>query len=194
MVWGNPITVTCPECGQQRILKDHGRGVAIHCQSCAIRIARKSNDWLIKHGESKTPLYRVWNQMVCRCTNPTHQSFADYGGRGIRVCNEWQSYVPFRTWALSNGYRKGLLLDRRDNDGNYEPSNCRWVSGYTSAQNRRTTKLNEKIASHIRELRKQGFAAVDLAWAFGVSDSAIWSVTSGKNWYGGERSTIATSK
>jgi hypothetical protein len=73
-------------------------------------------------------LYRVWDQMKSRCRNPNHMHYHRYGGRGISVCQEWLDYAKFRAWAVSNGYGKGLTLDRINNDGNYEPTNCRWTT------------------------------------------------------------------
>lgn len=90
-----------------------------------------------KHGQAGTPLYAVWNGMKQRCGNPNSTSYADYGGRGINVCEEWNNFDSFYEWATSNGYRQGLSIDRIDNSGNYEPSNCRWVSGKTQCRNRR---------------------------------------------------------
>jgi len=62
----------------------------------------------------------------------------NYGGRGIKICDEWDSYEAFRDWSLANGYEEGLSIDRIDNDGNYEPSNCRWVDAKTQGNNRRS--------------------------------------------------------
>lgn len=82
-----------------------------------------------KDGRKGTRLYRIYGNMKTRCSNPHVRSFSRYGGRSIKVCQEWiENYSSFREWALSNGYNDALTLDRIDNDGNYEPSNCRWVS------------------------------------------------------------------
>lgn len=87
-------------------------------------------------------LYRIWAQMKRRCSLPTVKSYHRYGGRGIRVCDEWtNSFVTFEQWALANGYKSNLTLDRRDNDGHYEPDNCRWVTMVVQANNRKTSKL-----------------------------------------------------
>ena len=77
--------------------------------------------------------------MKQRCQNPRCTAFRNYGARGIKVCDEWQAFEPFFNWAVSNGYMKGLELDRRDNDGDYEPANCRWVRRRDNLNNRRNT-------------------------------------------------------
>ena len=90
------------------------------------------------HGQLPRKLYRVWHQMRARCQYPSVKCYPNYGGRGIRVCEEWNnSYEPFRDWALANGYQEGLQIDRVDNDGDYEPSNCRWVTKSRNCRNRR---------------------------------------------------------
>ena len=90
---------------------------------------------------SSTRLYRIHSGMKSRCCNPNHQHYNRYGGRGIRVCDEWSGKdgaVRFIDWALSNGYDEGLTIDRIDPDGNYCPENCRWVS--SSVNSLRTRK------------------------------------------------------
>ena len=83
-------------------------------------------------------LYREWHNMRMRCYYPSCEGYKWYGGRGITVCEEWnKDFGPFRDWALSHGYTDELTLDRIDNDGNYEPSNCRWVSMKEQCTNRR---------------------------------------------------------
>lgn len=93
-----------------------------------------------KHGESGTRLYNIWKDMRRRCNNPNRKDFHNYGGKGTIVCDEWQeSYVIFRDWAKNNGYEEDLSIDRIDSNGNYEPTNCRWI---TMAEQAKNTKQN----------------------------------------------------
>lgn len=95
-----------------------------------------------KHKMAGTRLYRKWQDMKNRCYNSRVHRYERYGGRGIQVCKQWRdSFEPFRDWALANGYAGDLGLDRIDNDGNYEPSNCRWVKAKVQNNNRSTTHL-----------------------------------------------------
>lgn len=89
----------------------------------------------------KDSLYSRWRAMKQRCNDPNHTAYYRYGGRGIKVCEEWlNSFSAYRDWALSHGYRPGLQLDRIDNDGNYEPSNCRWATVKEQAYNRKSNR------------------------------------------------------
>ncbi len=104
-------------------------------------------------------LYAVWGGMVGRCTNPRNKKYSRYGGRGISVCEAWRDYAVFREWATANGYGNDLEIDRIDNDGNYEPGNCQWL---TKSENSRKKVSEEKAAgvNHGQRiwgtLRKQG--------------------------------------
>lgn len=89
--------------------------------------------------QANKSLYWAWKSMKQRCQNPKCQAYRNYGARGVTVCEEWQQFEPFLDWALKNGYAKGLELDRKDNDGNYEPSNCRWIPRRENINNRRNT-------------------------------------------------------
>lgn len=120
-----------------------------------------------KHGFSnKERLYSVWKNIKDRCYREKNKSYHNYGGRGIKVCNEWKNnYVAFRTWAVENGYRfdakfQECTIDRINNDGNYEPKNCRIVSNSIQALNKRNSikerKYKECPICHKQFIVKQG--------------------------------------
>lgn len=82
----------------------------------------------------------VWHGMMRRCNDEKDRSFKNYGGRGIKVCEEWNDYVSFARWAMRNGYSRNLTLDRIDNDGNYEPSNCKWSTQHEQRCNKQNSR------------------------------------------------------
>ena len=97
-----------------------------------------------KHNLVGTRLYKLWAGMKYRVFNINSDSYKNYGGRGITICDEWKNDVKsFYDWAISNGYSDELSLDRIDNDGNYEPSNCRWVTKTIQCRNQRISKANK---------------------------------------------------
>lgn len=94
-----------------------------------------------EHGLSRSRLYNIWQAMKTRCYNKNHKFYKDYGGRGIKICKEWQhDFMSFREWAVNNGYKDSLTIDRIDVNGNYEPSNCRWVTMSVQNKNKRAKK------------------------------------------------------
>lgn len=99
----------------------------------------------IIHNDWKNPLHKRWCDIKYRCYNPKSSRFHRYGGRGIKMCDEWfNDYVSFRDWCYSNGYKEGLTIDRIDNDGDYEPNNCRWVTQKEQYKTRSSSILVEK--------------------------------------------------
>jgi hypothetical protein len=119
------------------------------------------------HGESKTPLYRMWKAMVRRCESPVAHNYKWYGGKGIRVCDEWRNdYTKFRDWARDNGYARGLELDRKDSDGNYEPGNCQYITKKTNIRNRDLywdEELDGKLILTAKELGIDPYALIEKA-------------------------------
>ena len=137
-----------------------------------------------KHGEIKTKLYSVWKSMKQRVLNPKDKGYKNYGGRGITICPEWTNdYIVFRDWTLSNGYAEGLQINRINNDGNYEPSNCNWITNKENQRNRRDTIINLQIANEIRELEKTGkYLQKELAEKYNLSRSHISKIINNKKW------------
>lgn len=93
------------------------------------------------HGKTNTRLYRIWNGMKQRCCYVKDKRYENYGGRGIAVCDEWKNnFEKFYGWAIENGYSESLTIDRINNDGNYEPNNCRWISNKQQQSNRQNNR------------------------------------------------------
>lgn len=100
-----------------------------------------SGDCRRKHGKAGTRIYKIWASMKDRCKNPNNAKFDRYGGRGIDICAGWETFEIFYNWAIQNGYEENLTIDRIDNDGNYEPDNCRWVDMVVQANNKSNNHL-----------------------------------------------------
>lgn len=112
-----------------------------HCRSCGCGEYENRVNNCTSHRLSDTRLYSIWRGMKQRCYYQKHKDYHNYGGRGITVCDEWKNdFETFYAWAINNGYRDDLTIDRIDVDGNYETKNCRWSTLYEQAKNRRLRK------------------------------------------------------
>ena len=140
------------------------------CKSCKTK-ARN-----FKHGLYDHPLRGVHNTMKQRCTNKNTLMFKSYGARGIEVCKEWSEFKDFYTWAINNGYRKGLSIDRIDNNGNYEPLNCQWI---TIQENiKKEAKLKPLDIDNMIDmyLNDKNTAVKDIAIKFNIDKSRIYQI------------------
>lgn len=137
------------DCGNLVVVEGHSlsRGRTKSCGCLNRETQKKYAQTRAKtHGGSYTRLYHIYSHMKSRCYHQTDAKYNLYGGRGIRICDEWLfSFVSFREWALSNGYRDNLTIDRIDPDGNYEPQNCRWATLAEQSRNRRCVKKNDRV-------------------------------------------------
>ena len=142
----NKATWLCEcDCGNKKVIigKNITNGKSLSC-GCIQRELLIKN--FTKHGASskKERLYVIWKNMKSRCFNSSNPSYDRYGGRGITVCEDWKNnYISFRDWAINNGYKDDLTIDRIDNNGNYEPTNCRWATIKEQSRNRNTNVFVE---------------------------------------------------
>lgn len=113
-----------------------------HTKSCGCERIKSIIERSKKHGYSNERFYDVWRNMIKRCNDKKCASYKNYGKRGIKVCNEWLDLEVFKKWALENNCKDGLELDRKDNDGDYTPENCRFI---THLENNLTGRKRFKI-------------------------------------------------
>lgn len=161
----------CPIC-EQDIEKRYQHGVIQkHC-GCK------------NHGLSNTRRYRIFNKMKERCYNSNCERYPHYGNRGIKICEGWLGdFKKFYNWSSKNGYKDDLSIDRKDNNGNYEPNNCRWITMKEQARNKSTSVLNMKLARQIRKLWQfKIYTYTQIGTIFEVDPSLIRQIILNKIW------------
>ena len=131
------------ECGKATVKSLHQikYGRPSNCGCVPKNNNRPKRNNVSTHHMSGTRLHKIWKSIRkrCNCTNTAYREYRDYYARGIRVCEEWDDFEAFYKWAMANGYKDNLSIDRIDVNGNYEPCNCRWVDNTTQQRNRRNT-------------------------------------------------------
>lgn len=128
------------ECGNEKIIRKSDL-TSGNTKSCGCYIKEITSKRSKTHGLKKSPIYNIWQNMKKRCYNKNCKSYKDYGARGIKICDEWLNIINFHNWAITNGYKKGLSIERVDVNGNYEPSNCTWIPLEEQARNKRSNHL-----------------------------------------------------
>lgn len=131
------------ECGNERRVAATDLGTPKQ-QSCGCLGALNRHKGTTTHGKTNTPIYNAWIGMKNRCFNPNDRIYQFYGARGITVCQEWLNFPTFLLWAEASGFQNGLTLERKNYNGNYEPSNCTWIPKSDQNKNKRS---NVRIAA-----------------------------------------------
>ncbi len=177
--WGKTTTCTVDGCDSRAVakglcdkhrirLKNHG----------SVDVVKRPDDW---GQRTSHPLYKLWDSMRRRCRDPHHKDFDRYGARGVTVCDRWQDF-----WAFIDdmGPRPSARhsLDRIDNEGPYEPGNCRWATATQQGRNRRSTILTEKLAAEIKRRVAFGDKTGDIARALNLEYDLVRNVVVGQAW------------
>ena len=117
--------------------------------------------------KTETRIYHIWNGMIGRCERQSYNAYDRYGKRGILVCEEWHDFEEFKSWAMKNGYAEDLTIDRVDPNGNYEPSNCRWVT--------MKDQQNNKLNNHVITFDGETKTVSQWAEALGIRTQTLFS-------------------
>ncbi len=172
----------CTKCKKEKSLDDFYEresardGLRSNCKICF----KKASD---ERKLRTNGIRSVWDSMKSRCCNMKAKSYNRYGGRGISVCEIWSNdFNSFYKWAINNGHKKVLQIDRINNDGNYSPDNCRFVTPQVNSQNRSRVKINSKKVLEIRELLRMNMKQSEIANIYSVDKSTISKINTNEIW------------
>ena len=163
---------------------------------CDCGVLKSINKYKVVHGEIKScgclyhrhglldhSLHGKWRDMKQRCNNPKCKAYKNYGANGVKVCEEWANdFIIFYNWSIQNGWQEGLTIDRIDNDGNYEPSNCQFISLSENTAKTSRRKLNEIAVKVIKYYLQKGVHFRKLAKYHGVNPATIWQIQNNQTW------------
>lgn len=166
-------------------LCDCGKGKTINTysltsrktKSCGCLAVRKFKERITKHKGWGTPLYNNWRAMKARCSLASYHSYHRYGGRGINLTPSWESFKTFEQWAIQNGYEEGLTLDRINNNGDYTPDNCRWVTRKQQMQNTSSIKYNLHDKRIMKEMKHRQVPTQWVCKLYNINRSYLWRIT-----------------
>lgn len=175
------------DCGKTKTFLLDNLMIKKPSKSCGCINIERSRIENRKHGLKDHTLYRKWFGMKTRCYNPKYENYNHYGGRGIIVCNEWvNDFKAFYDWAIENGWREGLEIDRISNDGNYEPTNCRFVTTLINNRNRSISKLTTTDIIDIRNIKLliPEVTYSEIAEGFHIHASTVGQILRNEIWKG----------
>lgn len=174
------------DCGNEKVIRK-GEVSQGGSQSCGCYLRESVRERATKHGDSETRLYDIYRGIKRRCLNPKFKHYKDYGGRGIKICDEWlEDYLNFKEWAINNGYSDNLTIERIDFNGNYEPNNCKWIP--LSEQPKNTRRCRFITINGIKHTIKEWAKYLNLSYS-----TLIYRMKKNKNYirellkYGGVR-------
>jgi len=144
-------------------------------KSCGCKREENIRKSITIHNMTKTRLYKIWRNIKTRCLNKNNKHYKDYGGRGITICEDWKNdFMSFYNWAITNGYKEDLTIDRIDVNGNYEPSNCRWAD--------RTIQNKNKRNNHLITYNGETHCVAEWSGILEINLRTLWSRIINYNW------------
>lgn len=175
------------ECGTKAVVVGssliNGLSSSCGCLAKELTVRRSTTHGLSKDGKKTTRLHRIWSNMKARCNRKNHPRYKDYGGRGIKLDEDWNcNFLSFHSWATSSGYDHNLTIERIDNNQGYSPENCKWIPAEKQARNKRDTKLDMAKVESIRRLVSGGIKTSTVAKIFSIDRHHVNAVMRGQIW------------
>lgn len=145
------------------------------CKSCGCYAIEVRTNMHKTHGLYYHKLHNIWSCMKYRCNNKNHKEFNSYGGKGIKVCDDWNNFINFYNWAISNGYKDGLSIDRIDGNKGYSPNNCRFITMKQQQEN--------KIDNVFIKYKDKVYTVSKLSSILGISKKELYKCNRNKSLY-----------